>query len=794
VLDSSGAGLPGATVNLTDAGGTTLRSAATLSDGSFSFAALPAGINVTVAPQPTVLFAFNPVVFTNLSSDESAMFPGQPRLYSVSGRVTTDSSIGLSNVIMTCNDGVTSSSALTDLNGNYSFTQMTAGRSITINAAVAGFLIANSSAYIPNLGCDTTGVDFVATAAPTPTPTPTPTPPAIPTPTPTPTPTPMPTPTGPAVYVAPNGSPTGDGSINKPWDLGTALSQQSNVRPGTTIYLRGGTYTGKFTSGLIGTPSAPIVVRSYPREWATLDGYVHTTLAVALPAQAGDPVTVVLSPNNGTFYRDGTTIRVGTENIYLSGLQPDGVTWKNCARAYGGSVGGASAHSQGDLVFDIANSFIINGQYTYYRDFELMNSATLRSWNTVDPPAGAYPVIGIFVNPSTGIKLINLVIHDVSIGIFSGSYAVDVESYGDIIYNVGVENSHGADGPGLYQQNLSDAQKKVRNLIVFNGFSTGMKSYSENYEVKNFLYEHIISFNNGSLLGHPGNGGNNGSPLAETSREPNIYGGTGNSNTGLNNILIHDCYLYHPFDAKPEVGNLGLGYQGHHSTGLEITNSRIMGGNNTFELNHFDSYTVTGNKFYEQTTSLGSVFNMLVDADLETGYSGTWNNNTYYSQQPYQGDLHLYYPFRFAINGAYTASCDGGSALQYSCTPVSGNGGWKQNSGLDVNSTWTPAAPTGTEVFVIPNEYEVGRAHIAIYNWALSPTVNVDLSSVLAAGDHYAVYAAENYLGAPVKTGTYDGKPVAVPMTGTSVAAPIGLGWTPATVRPQFGAFVVRKQ
>jgi hypothetical protein len=113
---------------------------------------------------------------------------------------------------------------------------------------------------------------------------------------------------------------------------------------------------------------------------------------------------------------------------------------------------------------------------------------------------------------------------------------------------------------------------------------------------------------------------------------------------------------------------------------------------------------------------------------------------------------------------------------------------------LDQSSTYAYAAPTGTDVSVIPNEFETGRAHIAIYNWALNPTVAVDVSSVLTSGDHFAVYAAEDYLGTPVLTGTYTGTPISIPMTGTTVSAPIGLGWTPATVRPRFGAFVIRKQ
>ena len=73
-------------------------------------------------------------------------------------------------------------------------------------------------------------------------------------------------------YAAPNGSPSGNGSINSPWDLQTALNQPSAVHAGDTIWLRGGTYTGHFTSNLNGTSSTPIIVRQYAGERATIDG------------------------------------------------------------------------------------------------------------------------------------------------------------------------------------------------------------------------------------------------------------------------------------------------------------------------------------------------------------------------------------------------------------------------------------------------------------------------------------------------------------------------------------------
>ena len=54
-------------------------------------------------------------------------------------------------------------------------------------------------------------------------------------------------------YVAPDGSSSNDGSYGKPWDLATALAGAGGrVGAGDTIWVRGGTYRGPFTSTVAG--------------------------------------------------------------------------------------------------------------------------------------------------------------------------------------------------------------------------------------------------------------------------------------------------------------------------------------------------------------------------------------------------------------------------------------------------------------------------------------------------------------------------------------------------------------
>lgn len=79
----------------------------------------------------------------------------------------------------------------------------------------------------------------------------------------------------PGFIVAPGGSAEGDGSPENAWDLATALAHPAVVKPGDTIWLRAGTYPGVFRSVLRGTAEAPITVRAFGRERATVDGGIE---------------------------------------------------------------------------------------------------------------------------------------------------------------------------------------------------------------------------------------------------------------------------------------------------------------------------------------------------------------------------------------------------------------------------------------------------------------------------------------------------------------------------------------
>lgn len=86
-------------------------------------------------------------------------------------------------------------------------------------------------------------------------------------------------------YAAPGGSPRNPGSLSNPLDLATALSSASPAGPGDTIWVRGGTYRGAFTSVLNGTATQPIIVRNYNGERVTIDHRVAEEVALDIAGQ-----------------------------------------------------------------------------------------------------------------------------------------------------------------------------------------------------------------------------------------------------------------------------------------------------------------------------------------------------------------------------------------------------------------------------------------------------------------------------------------------------------------------------
>ena len=485
-------------------------------------------------------------------------------------------------------------------------------------------------------------------------------------------------PSAPAVsqwYVAPDGQPANPGTISSPLDLATALNGQK-VGPGSTVWLRGGTYNGAFISNLLGTQSAPIIVRQYPGERAILDGNGFAGIS---------------------------------QNATLS--------------VYGG--------------------------WATYQGFEVTDSGTDRS-----SPArkDGVDVMG----PNT--KFINLIVHDTGFGFGFWQAAVDAELYGNIIYNCGTQNT-ATDmryGHAIYTQNDSGT-KLIRDNIIFNQFGWGICVWPNPGGIKGYDIGGNVSFNNG-VLSNPGTRYNN---IMISGYAPYAA-----EQIRLANNYTYDSPTQAPAGSFTDAG-LCLGSSDPlDQKDVAVTDNYFAGGAPVAVLSGWQSVTLTGNTFFGLSGMLA-----LSQPGGGVAQPYTWDNNSYYGGG-YNGDPQAMFGFN-------------GSALDFT--------GWQQATGYDQHSQYQAGRPTGVKIFLRPNQYEPGRANIIIYNWDLQGSVDVDVSSVLAIGARYEVRNAQDYFSPPALSGTYDGTALHLPMTGLSVATPVGTGNAPAATGPEFNVFILRQ-
>ena len=141
--------------------------------------------------------------------------------------------------------------------------------------------------------------------------------------------------------------------------------------------------------------------------------------------------------------------------------------------------------------------FEIHGAHAWYWGFEIFNSSPVR---TVDESgaAGDPRGTGIHGRSGPGVKLINLIVHDVGTTLFE-SRPSGLEIYGLLAYNTGWEGPDRSHGPGLYLRNRSDwPPKTIEDSVVFQHFRQGLQGFGSTENV----FSHVrlsgnAFFNNG---------------------------------------------------------------------------------------------------------------------------------------------------------------------------------------------------------------------------------------------------------------------------------------------------------
>ncbi|MCC7495975.1 MAG: hypothetical protein IT160_00270 [Bryobacterales bacterium] len=380
----------------------------------------------------------------------------------------------------------------------------------------------------------------------------------------------------------------------------------------------------------------------------------------------------------------------------------------------------------------------IYGAYTWYWGFEITSSITDRT-GQIDGTSALKNGIDCF---GPGTRLINLVIHDTRQGIGMWSEAVDSEIYGNLIFNNGFQAPDRGHGHGIYVQN-KDGLKLLADNIIFNQFGIGISAYSSQAGwVRGLELDGNVVFNSGVIS-------------TDSNRDDNILFASG---SGVDRIVLDQNLTYHTPNARTGYSRIGWEYDTVNGSAA-IRGNYWIGGQIAVMLNRWKSLTFENNVTY----SVGGL-NALVDYPLGE------------AAQPYQWNGNSYFGTGWFSNASHTRTFPD----------------WVGESGFDHNSTFTPGTPKGVWTFVRPNYYEPQRATITIYNWDQSPSVAVDLSSFLDPGTAYQIRDVQDFDGAPVATGRYDGNPVNIPVLARPVAPPNGsVPVAPRHTAPEFAVFVV---
>lgn len=529
-------------------------------------------------------------------------------------------------------------------------------------------------------------------------------------------------------FVSPRGTPVGDGSVDRPWDFQTALNHPAAVRPGDTIWLRGGLYSGTFTSRLSGSAANPIVVRSYPGEWAKVDGAGSTVLLNGLPSSGNATCTFPAYPP----LNEGSTLKIDGEQVLLNNRSGNSFT---CIRGWNGTPVGP--HGGGTAAQRIGNIIETTGGYVWWWGFEITSSRPERMVASEMRGAGLN-----FTSEGQGNKAINMVIHDVghpAIGFWNQSDGGEI--YGSIMWGNGIYDPEFGDrtrlnsmsrGSAVYAENTVGTVT-IADTISFRNVTNSLHVSTTNGAADNFVVNGNVSFENAS---------------------GELFANGGDVNP-QKNLQVTGNFTYVSAASGTNAARMGYGLQ--HD--MVFQDNYLVGGENPALLvnNWTGQIRITGNTIVGRTALLSYAPDRA---------RATWDANTYFTTGS---------PDAFGFGGRVRSFED-----------------WQRLTGFDAHSKFMADRPPDA-VFIRPNRYEPGRAHLVIYNWSLADSVRVNLSTVLATGSRYEIRDVQNFFGPAALEGVFNGEPVEIPLRARAAA---GLAGDLPTVSgahtlPEFGVFLV---
>jgi hypothetical protein len=459
------------------------------------------------------------------------------------------------------------------------------------------------------------------------------------------------------------------------------------------------------------------------------------------------PVSYYVSPA-GANGGDGSSANPWSLTTALAGgngaIRPGDTLWLR-EGVYSGALRTSLAGAPGlPIVFrqypgeraTLDGSLRVDGPDVVFWGFEIMRSN----------PNDALPGLEIH---GARTRFVNLVVHDAAgQGIALWDEADDAVVYGCVVYNNG---THQNLDHGIYLHSPhAGAARTVEDNIFFTNLSHGIHAYARfgNDPQSNIRLIGNVSFNNGTIED------------SAYQAKPNLLVGGVVPYSGVQ--VIDNLLFLSDAVARVSIENMRVGDDTTVQNGDAVVRGNyVLGGATVFRLERWSLASVDSNMFGGT-----DVIVRLLKQSL-TGFQ--WTSNTHFRDPASYGWRYAghWYPWP----------------------------NWQRVTGLGASDVVTGTNPAAPRVFVRPNRYEQGRAHVVVYNWGGAAAAPVDLSSVLQPGDGFEVRNVQRVFGPPVLQGTYSGGSVSFPMDGVDppVPAPGSNRIAPRFGRtaPAFDAFVV---
>jgi hypothetical protein len=264
---------------------------------------------------------------------------------------------------------------------------------------------------------------------------------------------------------------------------------------------------------------------------------------------------------------------------------------------------------------------------------------------------------------------------------------------------------------------------------------------------------------------------------------------------------IYGCLIYYNGWEAPDRGH-GHGIYTQNQTGTKKITDNILFSGFSHGIHaygsgsaYLDNIDMEGNTSFNAGNLSASGGRNLLLGGGSVAHNPIVSNNSLYRSGGGSDDFNLGYSggcSNATVTGNYIANGTG----FVSCLPtaMTGNAFYGSISGFTQSqypsNTYYSSRPSGVKIFIRPNAYEAGRANVTAYNWDGLNFVNVDVSPSLSVGDGYEVRNAQDFFGPPVLSGIYSGAALTLPLTGLSIAAPVGRA-APGPSGTEFNAFVV---